>query len=73
MNKSIDADFEVANIDEKKLVKLMMKSKAIIVSGQNLIDQERIVLWKQHAFIGQDKDESVVEISKTKNKFYIVA
>ncbi len=43
------------------------------VSGPRQVDPERKVLWRQSVLIGDDSDESLVEISKTKNKFYIIA
>lgn len=39
-----------------------------------MIEPERVVLWKQYAYFGSMPDiQFVIEISKTKNRFYIVA
>lgn len=44
----------------------------LVVSGQKLIDSDRVVLWRQQALLGDDFDESLIEISKTKNRLYII-
>jgi len=43
------------------------------VSGPKLVEPERQVLWRQSIVVDGDIDESIIEISKTKNKFIIVA
>ena len=43
------------------------------VSGPKLIEQDRQVLWRQTTLLSDDLDDSLVEISKSKNRFYVVA
>jgi hypothetical protein len=45
----------------------------MVVSGPKLVDQKRTVLWRQQAVIGDDFDESLVEISKNKHRLFIIA
>ena len=42
------------------------------MSGQVLLTQDRQVLWKNVCLIGDDTRECIVEMSRTKLKFYIV-
>ena len=42
------------------------------VSGPKLVEVERVVLWRQSIIINGDMDESMIEISKSKHKFFIV-
>jgi hypothetical protein len=43
------------------------------VSGQCLLTQKRQVLWKNVCLLGDECRECIVEMSRTKLKFYIVA
>ncbi|TNV85814.1 hypothetical protein FGO68_gene11385 [Halteria grandinella] len=45
----------------------------MIVSGPKLVDSDRVVLWRQQAMIGDDLDESLVEISKNKHRMFIIS
>jgi hypothetical protein len=47
--------------------------KPIPISGQVILTENRKVLWKNPCIIGNDQRECLVEMSKTKLKFYIVA
>ena len=58
---------------ERKLRKAMLLLPPMIVSGPKLIDIERVVLWRQQALIGDDLDESLIEISKSKNRMFIIS
>ena len=52
----------------------MQKYKPLNVSGPDPIDNNRVVLWKQYAYFGSDPDTKfLIEISKNKHKFFIVA
>lgn len=43
------------------------------VFGKKLIENKRKVLWREDVLIGKSEPEdSLIEISKFKNKFYIV-
>jgi|LauGreDrversion4_2_1035121.scaffolds.fasta_scaffold1185567_1 hypothetical protein len=53
--------------------KFMRQLGPMHVSGPKLVETERQVLWRQSMVIEGDFDESIIEISKTKNKFIIVA
>jgi hypothetical protein len=53
--------------------RLMQQLDPISVTGQSLITQDRRVLWKNVCLIGDEVRECIVEMSKTKHKFYIVA
>ncbi|CDW78144.1 UNKNOWN [Stylonychia lemnae] len=58
-------------LDQAKL-KFTKKQRPMKVSGRKLIDDDRKVLWKQNKKIADDEFESTIEISKAKNKFYVV-
>jgi hypothetical protein len=45
----------------------------IPVSGPVIVPNERVVLWKNVCKLGNECRECIVEMSKTKMKFYIVA
>ena len=52
----------------------MAKYKPLNVTGSETVDRDRVVLWKQYAYFGIDPDTKfLIEISKTKHKFFIVA
>ena len=57
---------------ERKLRKFMKTLVPMQVSGPKLIETDREVLWRQTTILQDDIDESLVEISKSKNRFYIV-
>ena len=58
---------------EKPFRKAMLLLPPMQVSGPKLVDSARQVLWRQTAFLGNDFHESVVEISKTKHKFFVIS
>jgi hypothetical protein len=52
--------------------RLMNQLEPIPVTGQHLLTQERLVLWRNVCLIGDEMKECIVEMSKTKLKFFIV-
>ena len=44
-----------------------------VIQGQNQITLNRKVVWKNVCVIGEDERECLLEMSKTKLKFYIIA
>ena len=73
-NVELQVEEKNDGINERKLSKVMQKYKPLTVSGQESIDNNRIVLWKQYAYFGSDPDTKfLIEISKNKHRFFIVA
>ena len=56
-----------------KYKRLMAMMEPIPVSGQVVLTDKRKILWKNVCLIGQELRECLVEMSRTKLKFYIVA
>ena len=73
INNRTSTEFSGSGIDEKLIVQSMKKQNPMPMSGKQIIDGNRKVLWRQNYYIGMDNDQSIVEVSKTKNKLYIVA
>ena len=60
-------------VKERKMRSFMKNLVPMKVSGPKLIENDRKVIWRQATVIGDDLDESLVEISKTKHKMFIVS
>ena len=53
---------------------MMIRYKPVPVSSSELIDPNRKVLWKQYAYFASEKEvKYLIEISKNKHRFFIVA
>ena len=53
--------------------RLLFQDEPISVQGQTAITTDRKVVWKNACVIGEEQRECLVEMSRTKLKFYIVA
>ena len=74
MDVQVEIEGGNQGINERKLSKVMQKYKPLVVSGAEAIDGSRVVLWKQYAYFGSDPDTKfLIEISKNKHRFFIVA
>ena len=52
----------------------MQKYRPMIVSGPEQVDKNRVILWKQYAYFGSDPlNKYLIEISKNKHRFFIIA
>ena len=56
-----------------KYQRMMAQKEPIPVAGAVVVPQQRRVLWKNVCLLGDEQRECMVEMSKNKLKFYIVA
>eukprot|EP00347_Sterkiella_histriomuscorum_P024470 403331004 len=74
-SSSIDQETNTTSqMDKRQMLEQFKKMIPLKVFGKKLIENNRKVLWRQDVMIGQSiqKEDSLIEISKYKNKFYIV-
>ena len=51
----------------------MINPLPAVVQGQNQIPLTRKVVWKNVCIIGEDQRECIIEMSRTKLKFFVIA